>query len=238
MIKTALPYSIEEMEQIQEHGALVDMADLNFINIPSELQKRTSLVFLKNTGFNVTLDFSGCPFEEKEEFLKLYLTEDISVNNREFSSTWVKVLNSALGNDVDMMSILNDDEIEKLIKRNQNFLTDVYQLIISLPLYAMFRFILHETAYDLTEFKKTDDNTIKCNLYHLIAHDEFLYLYSLASYIEPLFYTEIFTLKNNELFDAIQKLPFMDVLYGLSTTPQDQWKGMVEEVVRFDEQCS
>jgi hypothetical protein len=237
MIKTALPYNIEEMEQIQKDGALVNMSDLNFINIPREQQKKTSLVFLKNTGFNVTLDFSSCSFEEKEEFLKLYLTEDISVSNHEFPSTWVKILNYAIGNRVDMPSIMDDDEIDKFMEINKDFLTDVFQLIISLPVYAMFRFILNDAAYDLSEFKKTDKNMVKCNLYHLLDYDEFLYLYSFNSDIEPLFYTEIFTLKNNELFDAIQKLPFMDVLYGLSTSPQNEWKGMVQEVERFDEQC-
>jgi hypothetical protein len=236
MKRTALPYNIAEMEEIQRDGAIVDMSDLNFVGIPAQRQKRTSFVFLKNTGFKVELDFSGCSYKDKAEFLKLYLTEEICVKNKAFSSTWVKILNFALGHRVDMESIMCDEEIETFMEINKEFLIEIFQLIISLPLYAMFRFILNDAAYDLAEFKKTDKSIIKCNIYNLFDYEEFMLLYAIGD-IEPLFYTELFTLNNNDLFDAIQKLPFMDVLYGLSTTPPDEWKGMLQEVERFDEQC-
>ncbi|WP_312339106.1 hypothetical protein [Anaerospora hongkongensis] len=234
MIKTSLPYKIEEMELIQTNGAVVDMSDLNFISIIAELQKKTSLVFLKNTGFSVTLDFSNCSYEDKAEYLMLYLTEDLSVSNKEFSSTWVKILNSCLGISTDKYSILSDEEIKRFKDENLDFLTEVYQLIISLPLYAMYRFFLNDEVYDMSEFKKADKNPIKCNLYKLIEHDEFLFLYGIPVNIEPLFYTQIFTVENNELFTVIQRLPFMDVLYGLSATSKEEWQSLAQEVESFE----
>lgn len=107
MIKTSLPYKIEEMELIQNNGAIVDMSNLNFVG-SGKASEKTSLVFLKNTGFNVTLDFSGCSYEDKAEYLKLYLTEDLSVCNHEFSSTWVKILNSCLGIGIEKYSLFTD----------------------------------------------------------------------------------------------------------------------------------
>ena len=234
MIKTSLPYKIEEMELIQNDGAIVDMSNLNFIGIPEELQKKTSLVFLKNTGFDVTLDFSGCSYEDKAEYLKLYLTEDLSVCNHEFSSTWVKILNSCLGIGIEKYSFLTDEEIKRFKDENIEFLTEIHQLVISLPLYAMYRFLLNDEVYNMSEFKKTDKNLIKCNLHKLIEHDEFLFLYGVPVDIEPLFYTQIFTVENNDLFDAIQKLPFMDVLYGLGATSKDEWKNFAKEVESFE----
>jgi hypothetical protein len=78
MINTGLPYKLEEITEISETGAAVDMSDVNFPGIDDDKQIATALIFLRNTGFkNVSLDFSKCDYETKCKYLTEYLTSEI-----------------------------------------------------------------------------------------------------------------------------------------------------------------
>ena len=212
MLRTRIPYDIEKIEEIREHGATVDVSSPSFPGIAEDKQHRTTLVFLRNTGFDVELDFSGCSYEEKRTYLLLYLQEKIEVKYKEFSDTWVKIIMEVLGLESDRKSILSEEELKKFMKENSNYINHVVNFIYSLTLYAMDRYSLNSAAYNMHEFKQTDADDISTNICFILEAPETIMVYSMED--EPMFYTKIFTMENNQLFDALQKLPFMSLLYG------------------------
>lgn len=234
MIKTGLPYDMGSMDEIKNNGALVDMSDINFPGIPDDKIQRTTFIFLRNTGFNVTLDFSNCDYTLKEKFLLSYLNEDIDVKENEFASTYVKIFNKMVDNNIDIESILSDDEINLFIDRNKDFINKLLRFIISLPIFAMFYFSLNDKAYTLDDIEKTDDNVINENFYHIISNEKLVSVFDNSLNISPMFYNTIFRLENEKLFHSVEKLPFFSILHGLSTLPEDEWKNMLKTFDEFE----
>ena len=212
MLRTKIPYQVERIEEIRERGAVVDVSNPIFPGIEQDKQLRTTLVFLRNTGFDVELDFSGCSYEEKRDYLLLYVKDKIDVKYKEFSDTWVSIIMEAIGLENDRPSILNDDEMARFIEENMGYISRVINFIYSLTLYAMDRYSLNSQAYDMKSFKTTDYEDIGFNICYVLEAPEIIMVYSIDD--EPLFYTKLFTIENNKLFDAVQKLPFMSLLYG------------------------
>ena len=212
MLRTRIPYDIEKIEEIRDFGAIVDVSSPDFPGIDKDKQLRTTLVFLRNTCFDVTLDFSKCAYEEKRTYLLLYLQEKIEVKYKEFSDTWTSIILQSLGFENDRPSILTKEEQSLFIKENNEYISHVINFIYSLTLYAMDRYSLNGQAYDMEGFRKTDVEDISGNICFVLEAPEIIMVYSLD--IEPQLYTKIFTIENNKLFDAIQKLPFMSLLYG------------------------
>lgn len=212
MLRTRIPYDIEKIEEIRDFGAIVDVSSPDFPGIAEDKQLRTTLVFLRNTGFDVELDFSKCAYEEKRIYLLLYLQEKIEVKYKEFSDTWTSIILQSLGFENDRPSILTKEEQSLFMKENNEYISHVINFIYSLTLYAMDRYSLNGHAYDMEGFRKTDAEDIGGNICSVLEAPEIIMVYSLD--IEPQFYTKIFTIENNKLFDAIQKLPFMSFLYG------------------------
>jgi hypothetical protein len=229
MIYTGLPYDMSALDKIREGETVVDMSDIKFPNVEAEQQKKVSFIFLRNTSFDVKLDFSKCSFEDKEAFLLLYLTEDIDVKYKEFAFSYIKILNSFINNDFDMECILTEQEIQQFIKNNHEFVLKIFKLIKSLPVYAMFYFVLNNQAYTLEDFKKTDDETIKTNFVHLITSDGFMLLFDCDVEETPMFYTKLFTVDNEELLAAIKQLPFFEILYGLANVSGDKWNSVMSD---------
>ena len=54
------------MNEIKEKGAIVDMSNINYPGINSEDNVRISYIYLRNTNFDVDLDFSKCEYSFKE----------------------------------------------------------------------------------------------------------------------------------------------------------------------------
>ena len=212
MLRTRIPYDIEKIEEIREHGATVDVSSPSFPGIAEDKQLRTTLVFLRNTGFDVELDFSGCSYEEKRDYLLIYLQEKIEVEYKEFSDTWISIILQSLGFENNRSSILNKEEQSLFIKENNEYISHVVAFLYSLTLYAMYRYSLNDHAYNMEGFRKTDAEDISSNICSVLKAPEIILVYSLDN--EPVFFSKIFTVENNKLFDAIQKLPFMSLLYG------------------------
>lgn len=226
MLKTGLPYDIDLMNNIAEHGAIVDMSSLKFPGIDKDKQIYTALIFLKNTGFDVTLDFSQCSFKEKEEYLLLYLQKDVSIKNPEFAKTWIEILLTELTLEIEMQGFLAPEEIKLFIKRNQDsYISNIKSFIASLPVYAMYRYYLNDKAYTLNDIKHSDYSQISNNICKLFAMypEEIMFIFSTIEK-EPVFYEKLFTVENNELFDSLQNLPFFQLLYGLTIKDKEEWK--------------
>lgn len=212
MLKTQIPYDIEKIEEIRDHGAIVDVSNPQFPGIDNDRQLRTTLVFLRNTGFDVKLDFSNCTYGEKRAYLLLYLQEKIEIKYKEFSDTWTKVILESLGFESNRPSILTKEEQSLFIKENHEYISHVVTFIYSLILYAMYRYSLNNHAYNMEGFRKTEADDISNNICFVLESPEIILVYSADK--KPVFFSKIFTVENNALFDALQKLPFMSLLYG------------------------
>lgn len=136
MIKTGLPYKQELMEEIANNSAIVKMNELNF---PFNNTIATAIIYLRNTGFNVALDFSKCTYKEKEEYLLRYITEPILLNHKEFATTLVNLMLCYLNiNDIDTNnSILSEKELDTFVSSHKDIMEELTSLIKSLPLFAM-----------------------------------------------------------------------------------------------------
>lgn len=212
MLKTRIPYDIERIEEIRERGAIADMSAPDFPGIADDRQLRTAMVFLRNTGFDVKLDFSACDYDEKRDYLLLYLQEKIEIRYKEFSDTWTRIIMEALGLESGRPSILAEDEIARFISENREYIRHVINFIYSLALYAMYRYSLNGKAYGMEGFKTSDADDISANICYVLESPETIMVYSMED--EPVFYTKLYRVENNKLFDALQKLPFMSLLFG------------------------
>lgn len=65
MIHTHLPYNIEDFDNIEKNGAIVDVSNPQFDGISENEKNKTVLIYLRNTGFDVTLDFSNTSMNDK-----------------------------------------------------------------------------------------------------------------------------------------------------------------------------
>jgi hypothetical protein len=234
MITTGLPYTIEQMETINNEGAIVDMSDINFPKINPEDQKRTALIYLRNTNFNVTLDFSKCSYQDRRNFLYMYITSDLDIEYEEFSITWMKILLYSLDyyieQDSDIKFILEDEETLKFINEEQDIIHELYQLILSLSTYALFKSTLGEEIVEM-DIEKTDKNIIGASFYHLLSYPEIEFIFDADKFdIKPLFYEKIFTIKNKNLLNALDNLLCTQLLYGMMSIDPDIWKNMVDSV--------
>ena len=58
-IRTGVPYKPEEMARIYEEGAIVDLSRVNFPTCKTTEENMHALfVYLRNTGYDVTFDFT------------------------------------------------------------------------------------------------------------------------------------------------------------------------------------
>jgi hypothetical protein len=229
MIVTGLPYSMTDMDDIKNNGAIVDMSNIHFPNIEESKVVRTTLLFLRNTGFDVKLDFSKCSYQVKEDFLLQYLKINIDINQNELVSSYIKIFNKMIGNELAAECILTDDEIQQFILNNSSMLAEVFQFIKSLPIFAMYYFSLDNEVYTLDDIEKHDEFNINNNFYNIISHPDLVSVFDNEVELAPLFYTNIFSYDNKKLLEAMQHLPFFSILYGLCTKSTDEWNGVLED---------
>lgn len=236
MLKTGLPYNMDNMNYIKENGAIVDMSNINFPGIDKKNNAKTSFIFLRNTGFNVILDYSSCTYEEKENFIISYITETIKCDRPELVSTYTKILNKLVGIHVDIECILSDEEIDKFIKNNNEFIVELIRFVKSLPLFALKCFALNDMIYSLDDFETTDAEPFSDNIYSIINNDTILSFFDgESSNIEPKIYNKLFNYENTNLLETvILKLPFFGLLYGLSTKNNSNWEKIIEEINNFE----
>ena len=134
MNQLSLPFDID-IDHIGEE-VTVDMSSLNF-DVPAEQQKKASFIYLRNVGVKLELDFSKCSYEDKRDFLLLYLQEDIDVDADILSTTWIDILLAKDGGGEALPSILTLAEIQTFMQENKDFISEIYRLINSLPIFSM-----------------------------------------------------------------------------------------------------
>lgn len=232
MIYTRLPYSFEQMEEISTSGAVVDMSALEFPGIAIENQQRTALIFLRNTGFKVKLDFERCSYEEKVLFAKLFIMSGIECSNPEFSYTWLTILNRyIIDKNAENCSIFTEAELERFIEAEQDLIDKVVTVIYSLPVFLLERINIGETEY-VDDIEVSTDTTVSNNICYLLNGVEWLdiFLNADAEKYKQYRFEHLFNMENNKLFDAIKLSPLAAILVGANTTDEAVWGDFINEL--------
>lgn len=218
MLKTGLPYAMEDMSKVYEEGAIVDMNNINFPVVDIDRQIRTSFIYLRNTSFNnVTLDFSKCSYESKAKFLIEYLTCDIVFYNDLLKTSWLNILfnKNFLVNKYN--SILTEQETIRFINENKEFIEELETFINSLSLY-----LISLNKLFTLDFKDIEQSSffLNSNTYSLIEDSNIGMLISNLKHT-PKFYSKIFTLENNKLRESCRNLDtyyFLEEMSKMSTS--------------------
>lgn len=214
-----LPFDINEIKSNDDFS--INMSKFNF-DVPKDQQKKASFIFLRNMNVDIPLDFSECSFEDKEEFIKLYLTEDIDVNAEILASTWIEILSAKDGGGVVLPSIFTSNEIEKFLGKNKEFIREIYSIINSLPIYSMAISSQNGSMFNINDFKRSSYDGIKLiNFCKLSKFDEFSLL--IDGTTEPIFYDKLFT-ETSSMEEINSNLPFTNLLSMLNFSSDDQNK--------------
>lgn len=163
MISVTLPYENDEMQSIQTDGAVVDMAKVHFPpQIALEQYPRTSLIYLRNTGFDkVELLFGNCDLETRNKYLVEYISGDIVHGIKELTETWKSIINhfNGLESPEASCSILNESETSEFIASHLELVSQIDSFLKSLFLLVLMRLksssdINFDTKHSVASFNK------------------------------------------------------------------------------------
>ena len=230
MLKTGLPYNLDEMDTIANNGAIVDMNNINFPGIPEDKKIRTIYIYLRNTGFNnIEMDFSETNYDFKEKFILFYFNGDIEFNNRQIINEWVNILfNYNSVNYSQKANILSSEELKYFIKNNTPIINKVSNVFNSISVMLLYRMKKQNWKKDIKE-----DNfgiiNIK-NLANVLSEKSMVNLYTNMDYnkYDLINYTDIFSEQENDLFLAMLKSPLFIIMFGLSTTPTSKLERIIK----------
>lgn len=241
MIHTGLPYELKDITEISTEGAVVDMSQLAFPATPEEQQIRTAMIFLRNTGFDsVQLDFSKCSMEMKLAYILEYVTTGIFVKNEELSDAVMSVLDECFFGYPGVIESFADKSVcDAFIEWHGDVVKKLLQLLVSVPVYYLFRSKHNGEIFTMDGFEKTDDAEIGPNYMNLLNYEEMQYI-MFNTNLRPLFYTKYFTDDNNELFDRIGRssLGIAEALLCFENTEPDVFSEKMKEMNELAESLS
>lgn len=209
--------SINESDEL-----VVDMSDIGDFPVPIDKQKLASFIFIRNSGIKMKLDFSKCSYEDKDEFLMLWMTSGIEVKSEELAISWIEILHNS--DAINKYSILDENEIKKFNSNHSEFISVIREFINSLPLYAISTF--HEEdkeGFDLSEFDVSEeDNISMCNFYQLTQFPSFNLL--LEENAQPKYFKNIFNNFDNAFYlsKIMDNLPYIDFMLIMFGSPELQ----------------
>lgn len=219
MDKYVLPFDINQVDTTAEK-ILIDMSRLEF-DVPSDKQKRAAFIFLRNADIKAELDFTDCSYQDKKEFLLMYLQEDIEVDADILTSTWIEILSARDGGRVTLPSILDTDEVKLFVQENTEFIAEIYQLINSLPIYAMYCSPQNGSLFTTNDFKKTKYDRIKLSNFYKLAYSDLFILFIDGS-TESLFYEKLFVKGEYYICKMMEQLPYTGMLSMFTLAPEIQ----------------
>lgn len=202
---------------------MTDIMSFRF-NDGTKSGKRKTMIYIRNTGMKDDFSFDACSYEDKEEWLLMYLQGDIDVSIPQLITAWIDILHN---DNYAMNSILTVEEITKFIDRNKDYVDKVHQVINSLPLYAIFMF--HEPdkeSMSMSQFEESDFTEINLmNLSYMAEENAFILLLSPnpPELEQPKFFHKLFTDKDNmyALSSLMKKLPYLNLISTI-VMPQDE----------------
>lgn len=213
-IRSGLPYNEEEIAKIYEEGATVNLAKVAFPTMSNTYDNmKAAITYLRNTGYNVELDFSEMTYEQKSELMKAYLDTKVAYNIDELNTAWLQVFYACCNFKLDTKTeILNELEIQCFISNEKDLLLKWADFIISLPLFLVTRL---DVPIETTGLEVREDELNLTNFINIIKHPSFEFLMLASGGVAPKNYTKLFTMENNELFEAISTSSFGTVLTGM-----------------------
>lgn len=229
MIHTGLPYDFEQMEEIRENGAIVDMSDIDFPGIKQEEQSKTVFIFLRNTGFsNIKLDFSKCSYEERADILDEYLTTGFDVYIEELVEATREVILSVLKESKEE-KFFTKEEAYRFYESHQDVCNEVLDILNS-----SFLFVIKTTEAfkDASVEEEVTTKYVGANIANLFKMKdiEAILLKLFDQHHQPKYYTDIFTLDNHPLYEAVhESTVFPAILFGLGTEEPEAWNAAFEE---------
>ena len=218
MIKTSLPYDIAMMSTIAQEGAIVDMSRINFPGIAQEEQIRTAFIFMRNTGFNVTLDFSNCTKEQKDAILKEYITTDIEWYSEDICNLWLDMI---------------EDYIQGKKTANDDLAEESVNLLASLPIYIFYRHELNNVAFSIDDIERKKNSLLGANYLSLLkAEDVSHFILIACSLDKPYFWEEIFKEDNNKLMEILvnSKAGICQLMHAFCTETPDEFSEDMEKI--------
>lgn len=224
MIHTGLPYDIKEMEKIAEEGAIVDMNQLNFPGIEGLKENiDTSFIFLRNTGFPVTLDYTKCDYEKKEQYLLSYLQTNIENDQEILDTTWLAICSRYVQMKNDFESILSDKECNDFIVAHKTFVHNVTRYTKSIPIFALYMVSLDNKEISLADIECIKEAPARKNINNLFFADRLGSLAAHEDNIAPAMYEDVFRKDNYELTDRISSSYLFTVLNGFGIGKPEDW---------------
>lgn len=234
----SMPFAIDELETLREQEILeVDMSKPNF---PENLDPiKTSFIYMRNIGFhNLKPDFSGLSKEDRFKYLEEYISTNIDISDYclPLIYTWESICTGYYKEDD--LNILSKQEAEEFIENHKNLINHLRQFIMSLPVYAMYRF-KHENLYTLEDITHSDFDGFGPNLYTVLKYMDLIYLIasnqSLLGDKLPVFYDKYFTVENNQLMEVIETTPMMAALNALATSEDNICKQILDKGDKLDD---
>ena len=228
-IRTGVPYNPDMMAEIYENGAIVDLSKINFPTCGTLKENMHALfVYLRNTGYKVTFDYTEMTYEQKVALLKEYLDTKIDYEIPELNTTWLSVLYACLGERIKgMESILNDLELVTMQAAEFKYVENIWKFIVSLPLYLIKRL---DVEFD-SKAEKTDEDFNLVNFYHVLEQPEIDDLINKgAGGIPPRDYEKIFTVDNTRLFESLNGCSFTTFIQGLVNSEDAEFQDFVKSL--------
>lgn len=234
----SMPFAIDELETLKEQETLeVDMSKPNF---PENLDPiKTSFIYMRNIGFhNLKPDFSGLSKEDRFKYLEEYISTNIDISDycTPLIYTWATIFIDQYKKDD--LNILSRQETEEFVETHKDLINQVRQFIVSLPVYAMYRFN-HENMYTLEDITHSDFDGFGPNLYTVLKYMDLAYLIisnqATLGDKPPVFYDKYFTVENNQLMEVIENTPMMAALNALATSEDNICKQILDKGDKLDD---
>lgn len=220
-----IPYDIDQFDDIQQNGAVVDIA-------PCKFDSRTILIYLRNTNFDkVQLYFDNCEYNKKADLLKCYLTTDIIYDVKLLNDAVIDVLNYKLIKH-QSAEYFTDDQCIQFINDNQELIDQIIKFFGSLTVYL---FIRNTELSDniVLDFDSINNEQFSKNVYGIIEQSRFddLYLNCVNSIDVPLDFINHFKDDNNDLFAILVRSfkPAIE-LFGMQQD-SEKWKEIIDEKI-------
>lgn len=193
---------------------IINMNELNF-NVPEEKKKITAFLYLRNCGIKNALDFSQCSYEDKEEFLLLFMKQEFNLYNRYFYNTWAGILGDFYPEDC----ILSQEEMSNFVIKNSEYIHMIKVFINSLILFKSIRADkdFFNIGMKVDNIKHTDFQEISIyGLYSILENHQYLFMI-LIDQTEVMIFDNLFNDNNSySLINLINGFtPYNEILSDL-----------------------
>lgn len=224
----SLPIELGEF-QVLPKDAEIDMSQLNFPTAP-DIQKRSAFIFIRNTEISAKFNFSNCSYEDKAEYLLLFIKEDIRIRIHEIIKTWIKIIGWGYV-DIPFESILSDDEIDRFCKENEELVFELRRFTVSIPLASMSYFFAKSDIECTDDFGATDYHGFSiANYFQLTDYEIFKELVNIITGIDPIYYNEYFRRGAAYYNDLIKRFPYLELMNIITNGDPEILKNFTDNI--------